>query len=150
MGFREWLLLVECSLVDPAVLDSYEQAFQQGLEALIQRTHDPELRRTFEGMRRCPVRNTTGGCNRFTDYILGALMRSGCHYQYDVEDALQRIVFRMLSSVGESGKRRKTIFDFDENRPFDLRLGNPIEVLFKVTWQTKSETSSAAGFRRCG
>ena len=50
-GFREWLLLVERSLVDPAVLDSYERAFQHGLEALIQRTRDPELRRTFEGMR---------------------------------------------------------------------------------------------------
>jgi hypothetical protein len=132
MGFREWLLLVERSLVDPAVLDSYERAFQHGLEALIQRTHDPELRRTFVGMRRCPVRNTNGGCSRFTDYILGALLRNGCHYEYDVEDALQRIVFRMLSPVGESGRQRKTIFDFDESRPFDLRLGNPIEVLFKV------------------
>jgi hypothetical protein len=132
MGFREWLLLVERSLVDPLVLDSYEQAFQHGLEALIQRTQDPDLRRTFEEMRRCPVRTTTGGCNRFTDYILGALMRSGCHHEYDVEDALQRIVFRMLSPVGESGRQRKTIFDFDEDRPFDLRLGNPIEVLFKI------------------
>jgi hypothetical protein len=132
MGFREWLHLVERSLVDPAVLDTYERAFQQGLEALIQRTHDPELRRAFEGMRRCPVRSTNGGCSRFTDYVLGALMRSGCHYEYDVEDALQRIVFRMLSPVGESGARKRTIFDFDESRPFDLRLGNPIEVFFKI------------------
>jgi len=31
-GVREWILLVERSLVDPAVLDSYERAFQQGLE----------------------------------------------------------------------------------------------------------------------
>jgi hypothetical protein len=132
MGFREWLLLVERSLVDPAVLDSYEQAFQHGLEALIQRTRDPELRQTFEGMRRCPVQGRDGRCNRFTDYILGALMRSGCHHQYDIEDSLQRICFRMLSPVGESGKSRRTIFDFDESRPFDLRLGNPIAVLFKV------------------
>jgi hypothetical protein len=130
--FAEWLLLVEQSLVDPAVLDSYEQAFQQGLEALIQRTHDPELRQTFEGMRGCPVQGRDKRCSRFVDYILGALMRSGCHHEYDVEDALQRIVFRMLSPVGESGARRRTIFDFDETRPFDLRLGNPIEVLFKV------------------
>jgi hypothetical protein len=83
-------------------------------------------------MRRCPVRSANGGCSRFVDYVLGALLRSGCHHEYDVEDALQRIVFRMLSPVGESGARRKTIFDFDEDRPFDLRLGNPIEVLFKV------------------
>ena len=127
MGFREWLLLVEWSLVDPAVLDSYERAFQHGLETLIQRTHDPELRRTLEGMRRCPVRSTNGGCSRFTDYVLGALMRSGCHHQYDIDDSLQRICFRMLSPVGESGKSRRTIFDFDESRPFDLRLGNPMQ-----------------------
>ena len=103
-GFAEWLLLIERSLVDRAALDSYERAFQQGLEALIRRTHDPELRRTFEGMRSCPVQGRDGRCSRFTDYILGALMRSGCHHEYDVEDALQRIVFRMLSPVGESGK----------------------------------------------
>ena len=131
-GFAEWLFLVERSLVDPAVLDSYERAFQHGLEALIRRTQDPELRRTFEGMRRCPVQGRDGRCNRFTDYILGALMRSGCHYEYDVEDALQRIVFRMLSPVGESAKQRKTIFNFDEDRPYDLRLGNPLEAIFKA------------------
>ena len=37
-GFAEWLFLVERSLDDPAVLDSYELAFQQGLETLIRRT----------------------------------------------------------------------------------------------------------------
>jgi hypothetical protein len=132
MGFAEWLCLVERTLVDPAVLDSYEQAFQQSLETLVQRTRDPELRRTFAGMRRCPIQNRSGGCNRFTDYILGALVRHGCHHEYDLEDALQRIVFRMLSPVGESGKRRRTIFDFDETRPFDLHLGNPLQAIFKT------------------
>src|SRR5208283_1419386 len=112
-GFAEWLFLVERSLVDPEVLDSYELAFQHGLEALIRRTRDLELRQTFEGMRRCPVQGRNGRCNRFTDYILGALLRNGCHYEYDIEDALQRIVFRMLSPVGESGMRKRTIFDFD-------------------------------------
>ena len=130
-GSGSGLFLVERSLVDPAVLDSYERAFQQGLEALIQRTRDPELRRTFEGMRSCPVRDRGGRCNRFADYILGALVRNGCHHEYDIEDALQRIVFRMLSPVGESGKPRRTIFDFDANQPYDLRLGNPLEVRFK-------------------
>ncbi len=81
-GFAEWLFLVERSLVDPEVLDSYEQAFQQGLEGLIQRTRDPALRRTFEDMRSCPVRGKNGGCSRFIDYVLGALLRNGCHYQY--------------------------------------------------------------------
>jgi hypothetical protein len=132
MGFREWLLLVERSLVDPGVLDSYERAFQQGLEALIQRTQDPDLRRTFEGMRRCPVQGRDKRCSRFVDYVLGALIRNGCHHQYDIEDSLQRICFRMLSPVGETGKSRRTIFDFDESRPFDLRLGNPLEAIFKA------------------
>ena len=131
-GFAEWLFLVERSLVDPEVLDSYERAFQHGLEALIRRTQDPELRQTFEGMRSCPVQGRDGRCSRFTDYILGALLRNGCHYEYDIEDALQRIVFRMLSPVGESGMRKRTIFDFDESRPFDVRLGNPLEAVFKV------------------
>ena len=84
-GFAEWLVLVERSLVDPEVLDGYERAFQQGLEGLICRTRDPELRRTFEGMRSCPVRTTGGGCSRFVDYILGALVRHGCQYEYDLE-----------------------------------------------------------------
>jgi hypothetical protein len=83
-------------------------------------------------MRNCPVRGKSGGCNRFCDYILGALLRSGCQYEYDVEDALQRIVFRMLSPVGETGAKRKTIFDFDEDRPYDLRIGNPLQAIFKA------------------
>ena len=132
MGFREWLLLVERTLVDPAVLDSYERAFQGGLESLIGRTRDPELRQTFEGMRQCPVRGRDGRCNRFTDYILGALIRNGCHHQYDIEDALQRVVFRMLSPTGETGAKRRTIFDFDESRPYDLRVGNPLQAIFKA------------------
>jgi hypothetical protein len=113
---------------------SYSGSTDDGLalEALIRRTRDPELRRAFEGMRSCPVRGRDGRCNRFTDYILGALIRNGCHYEYDIEDALQRIVFRMLSPVGETGKHRRTIFDFDESRPFDLRLGNPLEARFKT------------------
>ncbi len=114
------------------MLESYERAFGQGLESLIRRTRDPELRRTFEGMRSCPVRGRDGRCNRFVDYILGALLRNGCHYQYELEDCLQRICFRMLSPVGETGKQRRTIFDFDESRPFDLHLGNPLEAIFKA------------------
>ena len=131
-GFAEWLFLVERSLVDPEVLDSYEREFQRQLDGLIQRTRDPELRQAFEAMRSCPVRCGNGGCARFIDYILGALIRHGVHHEYDLEDALQRIVFRMLSPVGESGKRRRTIFDFDESRPYDLALGNPVQAIFKT------------------
>jgi hypothetical protein len=114
-GFAEWLLLVERSLVDPEVLDSYERAFQGGLEALIRRTRDPELRRAFEGMRHF----------RFAKYVVGALTRHGVQQEYDVEDCLQRICFRMLSPVGERGLSRGTLFDLDPSQSYDLRTGNP-------------------------
>jgi hypothetical protein len=70
--FGEWLLQEERNLVDPHVLDGYERLFQQQLEALIQRTRDPELRQAFERMRSCPVQNRNGRCSRFVDYLLGA------------------------------------------------------------------------------
>ena len=34
--------------------------------------------------------------------------------------------------LGERGNRKRTVFDFDETRPYDLRIGNPIEVIFKT------------------
>ncbi len=92
------------------------------LEALIRRTRDPELRRTFEGMRHF----------RFANYIVGALARHGVHQQYDTEDCLQRIVFRMLSPVGERGLSRSTLFDLDPSQSYDLRTGNPLEARFKT------------------
>ena len=52
-------------------------------------------------MRFCPVQDRNGRCSRFVDYMLGALIRHGINQQYDLEDALQRIVFWMLSPVGE-------------------------------------------------
>ena len=39
--FGEWLFQEVRSLIDPYVLDSYERAFMQQLEALIGRTRDP-------------------------------------------------------------------------------------------------------------
>ena len=131
LAFRDWLVLEERSLVDPAVLNSYEQAFQQRLEGLIQRTRDPALRRAFEEMRECPIKSMDGRCSRFTDYIMSALTKQGCHHQYDVEGALQRIVFKMLGNKGERGLPHKSLFDFDESRPYNLRLGNPLRVMFK-------------------
>ena len=49
--FAQWLLFQETSLVDPAVVASYERAFHEQLEALIQRRINPELRKAFEAMR---------------------------------------------------------------------------------------------------
>jgi hypothetical protein len=77
LTFWDWLLLETRSLVDPAVVASYERAFHEGLEALIGRTTNPHLRQTFATMRQF----------RFTDYILGALLKNGLHQQYDAEDS---------------------------------------------------------------
>jgi hypothetical protein len=120
--FAEWLHLEERSLVDPAVMDGYERAFQHGLEGLIQRTTDPRLRQALEAMRTF----------RFANYILGALVRHGIHQQYDVEDSLQRIVFRMLSPVGERGLTKESLFDLDPNRQYDTQRGNPLEARFRT------------------
>ena len=133
LGFREWLILTERAAIDPAVLQSYENAFQQELQRLIHRTKDPELRQAFANMQSCPVKDQRGQCHRWTDYILGSLLRWSCGDRtIDLEDALQMIVFHMLSSIGERGQKRKSLFDFDENRPYDLRIGNPLQALFKI------------------
>lgn len=101
------------------------------LEALIQRTKDPALRQAFENMRFCPVQTGQGRCCRFIDYILGTLIRHGVTQQYDLEDALQRIIFWMLSPVGERGGPKHSLFDFDETRPYDLKIGNPLQAIFR-------------------
>ena len=130
ISFGDWLL-EERSLLDPHVLDGYERAFQRQLEALIGRTKDPALRQAFEQMRFCPIQDRNGRCTRFIDYIIGALIRHGVTQQYDVEDSLQRIAFWMLSPVGERGLPKKSLFDFDEGRPYDLRVGNPLQAIFR-------------------
>ena len=111
-SFGDWLLEEERSLLDPYILDQYERAFQQQLEALIQRTRDPALRQAFKQMRDCPVQDRNGRCYRFIDYIVGALIRHGITQQYDLEDALQRIMFWMLSPVGERGLAQEIALRF--------------------------------------
>ena len=64
----------------------------------------------------------------FIDYILGALLRHGCHYHLNLADALQRIIFRMLSRPARpSEKQDEPSSTSTKSRPFDLRLGNPLE-----------------------
>ena len=117
MDFAAWLLQEEAGLVDAAVLDSYERAFQERLEKLIAQTTDPQLQQVLEDMRHCPIRDRAGHCHSFTYYILGALIRSGCHRRVDVEDALQYVIFRMLSSVGERGQPRRSLFHLEDRPP---------------------------------
>ena len=130
VAFREWLFLTEHELIDRAVLQGYERAFQQGLEGLIQRTRDPVLRSTFEQMRSCPIK-TSSGCVRFTDYIVGALVRHNVQRRFDPEQALSYMAFRMLSPVGESGRAKSTLWDFDESRPY-APGDNPLAARFKT------------------
>jgi hypothetical protein len=68
----------------------------------------------------------------FANYIVGSLARHGTQQQYDIEDSLQRIVFRMLSPVGERGLPHQGLFDLDVNRPYDLQRGNPLEARFRT------------------
>jgi hypothetical protein len=130
-AFAEWLFLVEHELIDRAVIASYDRAFQQGLENLIQRTRDPVLRSTFEQMRSCPIKTSSGSCVSFGNYLVGAIIRHNIHRHSDPEQALSYMIFRMLSPVGETGKRKGTLWDFDESRPY-APGENPLEARFKT------------------
>ena len=98
-------------------------------------SHAPRTQNYEEHSRGCdnaPSTMEAGGAGHGPIISLWALIRHGCHRKVDPEDALQYIVFNMLSGTGEKGQRRKSLFDFDENRPVDLQQGNPLEVLFKI------------------
>ena len=83
-------------------------------------------------MKECPIKDAAGRCCSFMNYIVGALVRQGCTNKYDPEESLQRIAFHMLSPVGEGGQPRKTLFDIDLTRDWDLARGNPLEARFKT------------------
>ena len=131
VAFRQWLFQEERRLIDAAVMDSYERAFQQGLGDLIGRTRNPQLKTTFEGMKECPIKDSTGRCYSFSGWIVNSLLRHGCHQRIDPEAALNYVAFRLLSPIGETGKKRASVFDFDEGRPWQLGT-NPLEARFKT------------------
>jgi hypothetical protein len=131
VDFKQYLLIVERSLVDPAIFQSYENEFQRQLDALIQRSQEP-LRQTLAAMKACPVKDSRGRCSSFTNYIVGCLLRHGCAQRYDPEDSLQYIAMHMLSPTGERGQPRRTLFDLDPNYSWDLQRGNPLEARFKL------------------
>jgi hypothetical protein len=122
VDFRDFILILERTLVDSAVLQSYEYEFQRQLDALIQRTTDPALRNAFASMKSFS----------FSTYIVGSLVRHGCIHRFDPEDALQYICTQMLSATGERGQPRKTLFDIDPNYSWNLQIGNPLEARFKL------------------
>ena len=131
VGFREWLFLVEREIIDRGVIAGYDRAFLQGLDGLIQRTQDPVLRSTFEGMRSCNIKTSSGSCVSFGNYLVGAILRNNVHRHSDPEQALNYMAFRLLSPVGERGNRKGTLWDFDESRPY-APGDNPLEARFKT------------------
>ena len=132
-GFRAWLLFTEArQTIDPSVVQSYERAFQDGLEGLIQRSaNNVPLRKTLETMRTCPIK-TASGCTGWTDYIVGGLLRH-CSRTVDLDGSLSYVAFRMLSPVGERGQPRQPLFDMDVNREYDVAVGNPLAARFKCS-----------------
>ena len=126
-SFKQWLFLIEGrhivegrQIVDSSVVHSYQKAFEAGVDDLVQRTESPALRDAFASMRSYP----------FANQIVAALVKSGCFRRYDPEEVLQYVTFNMISPVGETGRRKQTIFDMDTNRPWDLQTGNPLQARF--------------------
>ncbi len=131
VAFAEWLFQEEREIIDRAVIAGYDRAFLQGLDGLIQRTRDPVLRNTFEKMRQCNIKTSSGSCVSFGNYLVGALIRHNVHQHSDPEQALNYMAFRLLSPVGERGNRKGTLWDFDEDRPY-APGDNPLEARFKT------------------
>ena len=105
---RNGFFCEERNLVDPAVLATLRaSSFQDGLESLVQRTQDPEV--ACKPSRRCascPIRDRRGGCTRFADYILGALIRNGCHQTVRYRRLLAAdLLQNAVSPTGERGLR---------------------------------------------
>ena len=93
---------------------------------MIERTTDPNLRTTFEAMLDCPI-STKRGCRSFTNYILGALIKSGIQDQYDMEAAFGYVIEKMLMPTGDT---RTTVFTgFDPSRPYEPG-SNPLQFRF--------------------
>src|SRR6478735_3464810 len=96
--FLEWLCFSEGQRpsIPSAVLQGYELAFKESLRKLIRRTQEPSLRAKFEDMLDCPIRDNSGQCRSFTDYILSALINNGIHTRYDIEASFQYVAEKML------------------------------------------------------
>lgn len=126
-SFWEWLFSEE--RVSRSVLQSYDAAFRQALQGLIQRIDNPTLRARFREMMDCPIKDSRGHCQGFAEYIVGALVKNGIHNLYDLESSLAYVVGKMLMDRGEAGEPRTTVFSGFEERP-DYVEGNPLQARF--------------------
>ncbi len=147
VAFREWLIREEKQAIDPAVVQSYDRAFEAELEKLIQRAeNNVPLRRSLEAMRQCPVR-TASGCTGWTDYIVGGLLRN-CPRTVDLDQAVSYVVFRMLGSRGERGEPRKALFDMDPTYPYNTEVGSPLAARFRTFLANDLRSICAGRIRR--
>src|SRR5690348_5816110 len=103
--FWEWLLQEDRRSVEPAVLAAYEHAFKDELRRVIQRTGSPVLRKELLAMLDCPIR-TPKGCMRFTDYIVGTLIKNGVQHVAVLEAALGYVAEKMLLPTTDAGESR--------------------------------------------
>ena len=97
-------------------------------------SHAPKTQ-NYEGHSRgcdnAPSTMGAGGAVHGPIISLAALIHS-CHRKVDPEDACSTSSSTCSRAWVSRGQRRKSLFDFDENRPVDLQQGNPLEVLFKI------------------
>ena len=102
----------------PEVLRGYDSEINRQLEQIAQRINDPGLRKQFRGMMTCGIKDSTGRCRGWGDYVMGALIRNGITDRYDLEGAIQYVFEKMLMPTSDQGEARATLFsDFESNRP---------------------------------
>ena len=143
-SFLEWLIEASQPIVDPSVLKGYEFEFRRQLQGLIQRTENPLLRQQFLNMLECPITDSNGRCRDFSEYVLSALIKSGVHYRYDVEDALNYVMTQMLMDRSlQSGQPRQTLFGGFEDRPTQPGE-NPLQARF-MTFLTNAVRNITSG-----
>jgi hypothetical protein len=129
--FWQWLRLLteeRQDLVPAAVLRSYDTELKRQLSDLIARTKDPALRRKFQDMLDCPIRDSRGNCRGFAEYVVAALVRNGIHRRFDLEAALNYIIEKMLLDRSDTGQPRSSLFGGFEERPYTA--GNPLQARF--------------------
>jgi hypothetical protein len=132
VDFREWLVLCERTYVDHKTVEQLERAFDQGLDQLIARLKNPALRDVLVKAKQCRVRDASGRCRGFVDYLLGSLVNHGLYREYDLEDVLNFMVFQLIGTKKSDGTPKLNLFTgFDESRPITPGT-NPLEARFKT------------------
>jgi hypothetical protein len=130
--FLEWLQTEQRQKVPQEILNGYEVGFRAALKQLLGKVKDPELRAKFQRMLECPIKDSQGRCQSFTDYILGVLVRRQIHRTTDVEDALNYVYETMMLDTKMTGEPKSTVFGgFDFDRPLGSnRVRSDLRIVF--------------------